>query len=111
MVESPRAVVVVEDVVVSTDELDRPAGSALQNEDHVANRDRLVIAPLGDEGVDDQVALGALGLPPGVGLAEGVVAPVGTQARDLTDAVGAEGGDDVVGSAVVESMRVPGDGG
>ena len=36
---------------------------------------------------------------------------VGTHARDLDDAVGAEGGDDVVGATVVEREGVRGDGG
>ena len=36
---------------------------------------------------------------------------VGAHARNVADAVGAEGGDDVVGSAVVQRLRVRGDGG
>ena len=43
--------------------------------------------------------------------AERVVAFVGAHARDVADAVGAEGGDDVVGPAVVERLGVRGNGG
>ncbi len=42
-------------------------------------------------------------------LAQRVVAGVGAHARDVDDAVGAEGGDDVVGAAVVERVGVRGD--
>src|SRR3954454_17368353 len=70
-VEPPRAVpvgaeFVVEGVVVPRDELDRPARRALAGEDHIADRGGFVLVPVGDEGVDDQMALRALGLPPRV---------------------------------------------
>ena len=69
----------------------------------------LVVVPVGDERVDDEVALRPPRLPLGVRRAERVVAVVGAHARDVADAVGAEGGDDVVGAAVVERVRVRGD--
>ena len=43
--------------------------------------------------------------------AQGVVAFVGAHPRDLGDAVGTEGGDDVVGPAVVQGLGVGGDAG
>ena len=55
--EAPRAVVAVQGVVVPADDLDRPARVALQEEDHVADRRGLVVVPVGDERVDDEVAL------------------------------------------------------
>src|SRR5271166_4473130 len=72
-VEAPRAVGVVEDVVVPTHQLDRPTLLAFQEEDHVAARPSLVVIPVGDQRVDDQVSLGSHRLPLGVRLAEGVV--------------------------------------
>src|SRR5271157_5497412 len=72
-VESPRAIVTVEEVVVPTDELDRPAGVLQEQEDHVADGLGLVVAPLGDDGVDDEVPLGLPRLPPRVGLAKRVM--------------------------------------
>ena len=94
--------------MVAGHELDRPAGLALQDEDDVAGRGGLVVVPVGDEGVDDEVALGPPRLPPGVGLAQGVVALEGAGARELEGAVGAVGGDDVVGATVVEGVGVRG---
>ena len=69
------------------------------------------VVPVGDEGVDDEVALGPPRRPLRVGLAQGVVALEGADARHVEDAVGAVGGDDVVGPAVVEGVGVGGDGG
>ncbi len=109
--EPPPAVAVVEGVVVPADELDRPPRVAFEDEDHVAGRRRGVVVPVCDERVDDEVALRSLRRPLGVGLAEGVVALVGAHARDLADAVAAEGGDDIVGPTVVERLRVRSDGG
>src|SRR5438477_1323121 len=111
VVELPRAVVVVEGVVVPAHELDGPAGFALQHEDHVADRLCLMVVPVRDEGVEDEVALGPYRLPPGVGLTKGVVAFEGADTRELGDAVGAVGGYDVGGPAVVQGMGVGGDGG
>ena len=108
-VEPPGAVRVVERVVVAADELDRPALLALQDEDHVADGRGLVVVPVGDERVEHEVALRPPRRPLRVGGAERVVALVGAQARDLAHAVGAEGGDDVVGAAVVERLGVGGD--
>src|SRR5581483_9508135 len=59
----------------------------------------------------DEVALRSPRLPRLVDRAEGVVAFVRPHAFDLDGAVGAEGGDDVVGAAIVECLRVGGDGG
>ena len=50
-------------------------------------------------------------LPLVVGGAQRVVAMVRAHAGDVTFTVGAVGGDDVVGAAVVERLRVRGDGG
>ena len=69
--------------MVAADELDRPAGVALQEEDHVADRVRLVVVPVGDERVDDEVALGPPRLPARVRGAQRVVAVVGAHARDV----------------------------
>ena len=55
----------------------------LQEEEHVAAGPGLVVVPVGDVGVDDDVALGPTGHPLGVGPAEGVVALVGPESRDL----------------------------
>ena len=63
MVEPPGAAVVVEDVVVAAHQLDRPAGVPQQQEDHVADGRGLGVVPLGDDGVEDEVALGPLRLP------------------------------------------------
>ena len=60
MVDTPRAVVVVEGVFVSAHELDRPAGVALQDEYHVADRVGLVVVPVRDEGVEDEMTLGVI---------------------------------------------------
>ena len=49
--------------MVPADDLDRPAGVALQEEDHVADRGGFVVVPVGDERVDDEVALGPPRLP------------------------------------------------
>ena len=110
-VEAPGAVVVVERVVVAADELDRPPVLALQEEDDVADGLGLVVVPLGDVGVEDEVALRPARRPAGVGGAQGVVALVGAHAGHVDGAVGAEGGDDVVGAAVVEGVGVGGEGG
>ena len=55
------------------------------------------------------MALGPSRLQPPVGVAERVVAGVRAHARDVDGAVGAEGGDDVVGPAVVQGQGVRGD--
>src|SRR5258708_6949347 len=107
--KAPRAVVVVEGVVVATDELDPPARVAQQQEDHVADGGGLVFAPVGDDGVDDDVALGLPWLHSRVGLAESLVAVVRAQARHLNLPVGAEGGDDIFGPAVVQGVGVGAD--
>ena len=57
MVEAPGAVVVVEDVVVAADEVDVPAVLALQEEHDITHSLGLVVVPLGDVGVEHEVAL------------------------------------------------------
>ena len=56
-VEAPGGTIVVQDVVVAPDELHGPAALALEQEDHVAGGLRLAVVPLGDERVQDEVAL------------------------------------------------------
>ncbi len=100
----------MKNVVVSTHELDRPARVASQDEDHVADGGCLVLVHFGDDGVQDEVALGLLRLPFRVGLTKGVMPRVGAHARDLADAVGTESGHDVIGPAVVQRLGVGADG-
>src|SRR6187431_1094445 len=73
-VEAPGAVVEMERVVVAADELDRPAGLPLLDEDHIARRRRLGLTPVGHVGVQHEVALRPPRLPTLVGGAEGLVA-------------------------------------
>src|ERR1019366_797874 len=76
MVEPPgAAAVVVKGVAVAAHELDRPAGVAEQEEDHVADGGGLGVAPLGDHGVEDEVALGSPGFPSRVGVAKCLATP------------------------------------
>src|SRR5262245_9954198 len=109
--EPPCPADVVERVVVPAHELHCPSAAAVQQEDDIARRAGLVVAPVGEEGVEDEVALRSAGHPPGVRRPERVVAFVRAQPRDVTRPVGAEGGDEVVGPAVVERLRVHRDGG
>jgi hypothetical protein len=95
--------------VVAPDDLHRPAAVTDQEEDDVARRARLVVAPIVHVGVEDEVTLRAPGRPARVRGAQGVVALVGAHARDDANAVGAERGHDVVGAAVVERVGVRGD--
>src|SRR5947209_9468842 len=109
VVELPSVAFAVERVLVAADGEDLPTRLALGHEDHVADGGRLLVAPLGDERVGDDVALGAARLPPFIRAAERVVALVGAHPRDLDGAVFAEGGHNVVDAAVVEGLRVGGD--
>ena len=108
--EPPRPALVVEDVVVTAHELDRPAGLPF-------SRKMTSLVALASSSFHSVTSVLTTRwrwvprLPLRVCLAERVVALVGAQAGDLADAVGAEGGDDVVGPAVVERLGVGGEGG
>src|SRR5690349_19794946 len=109
LVEPPGAAVVVEHVLVPTDELHGPAFVAHQEKDEVAGGAGLVIVPVGDQRVEHEVALGPPRCHARIRLAQRVMALVGAEAGNVAAAVGAERGDDVVGAAVVQGERVRGD--
>ncbi len=111
MVESPGAMIVMEGVVVPAHELDRPAGVTQNHEDEIADGSGPGVVPIGDDRVEDEVTLGSVRLPLRVSAAERVVTLMRAHARHLADTVGAVGGDDVIGPAVVEGLGVHGDGG
>jgi len=69
--------------VVPAHELHRPAVPALQEEEDVATGPGLLVAPVGDVGVDDDVALGPLRRPLIERQSQGVAALVGPETRDL----------------------------
>src|ERR1700684_2432358 len=111
VMKSPECPVTVEDIVVATHELYVPSVFTQQDEDDVADRGRLVVTPCLQNGVEDEVTLGAPGRPFRVRLTEGLMPGVHPHSRDLADTVGAEGGDDVIGPPVVQRLRVDRQGG
>src|SRR5579884_238636 len=105
--EPPTAVAAtMQRVVVAPDELHRPAVVRLEQEDDVARGPRLVLVPVRDQRVEDEVTLRPSRLHTLVRGVQRVVTLVVAEPGDGARAVRAERRDDVVGAAVVEGLRV-----
>jgi hypothetical protein len=92
--------------VVPTHELDRPAGPAQNQNGEIADGGGPGVAPIGDDLLRTRWRWGRPGSR--VGVAERVLTLMRAHARHLADTIGAVGGDDVIGPAVVEGLGVHG---
>src|SRR4051812_2448084 len=88
-VEAPRPTVVVERVLVASDELHGPTFVAHEQEHEVTRGASLVVVPVGDERVEHEVTLRAARRDARVRLAQCVVTLVRAEPGDVAAPVGA----------------------
>ena len=109
-VEAPPAAGVVEEVAIAPDELNRPAVLAFQDEDHVAGARASSSFQSVTWVLMTRWRCGRRGFHAAKALRRASW-PSWSHPWDLAGAVGAEGGDDVVGPTIVQGLGVLGHGG